>query len=303
MGSLLLIVACMGGGMLLQRLRLPKELPRWLTKTVIYVALPALVLEKIPPLQLEQEYLLPILMPWLVFSLAWLVFSNLGRRWGWDRKTKGGIIMTCGLGNTSFIGIPVMQALWGAAGVEIAILADQPGSFACLSTAGIVAASWYAGGEVSAKAIIQRLLRFPPFLAFIGAFVLNLLNMPAAGIALTVLHWLGMLVVPFSLLAVGLQLEVKGLFRPRKEVWIGLSYKLLLAPLIIFVLYILLLQQRGLMAIGSVMEAAMGPMVTASLIAEQFGLNPPMVRQTLSLGILLSFLTLGLWYGFLILMV
>jgi predicted permease len=297
MGSLLLIIACLGGGLLLQRLRLPQGLPKLLTKTVIYVALPALVLEKIPPLQLQEEHLLPILMPWLVFSLAWLGFSVLGRRWSWDRNTKGGIILTCGLGNTSFVGIPVMQALWGAAGVEIAILADQPGSFACLSTAGIVAASWYAGGEVSATALIRRLLRFPPFLAFIAAFALNLLEIPVEGTPLTLLHWLGMLVVPFSLLAVGLQLEIKGLFRPRREILIGLSYKLLLAPFIIFVLYILLLQQRGLMAVGSVMEAAMGPMVTASLIAEQFGLNPPMVRQTLSLGILTSFLTLAVWYG------
>ncbi len=297
MTGLLLIPACLGGGLLLQRLKPPVWLPRLLTHIVIYVALPALVLEKIPPLQLKEEQLLPILMPWLIFSMGWLGFSALGRRLGWTRSTKGGIILSCGLGNTSFIGIPVMQVLWGAAGVEVAILADQPGSFACLSTVGIVAASWYAGDEISPKAIARRLLRFPPFLAFIAAFALNLFNWVPQGMVLLVLHWMGMLVVPFSLLAVGLQLELKGLFRPQKEVWIGLGYKLLLAPLTIFFLYILLLQQRGLMAVGSVMEAAMGPMVTATLIAEQFGLNPPMVRQTLSLGILLSFITLALWYG------
>ncbi|MBW3544471.1 MAG: AEC family transporter [Bacteroidetes bacterium] len=295
--GLLLIPACLGGGLLLQRLSPPKWLPRLLTQTVIYLALPALVLEKIPALLLVEEQLLPILMPWLIFSLGWLGFSILGRKLGWERKTKGGIILTCSLGNTSFVGIPVMQALWGAAGVEVAILADQPGSFACLSTAGIVAASWYAGDEISPKALVRRLLRFPPFLAFVAAFVLNILQWTPQGALLQILRWLGMLVVPFSLLAVGLQLEVKGLFRPQQEIWYGLGYKLLLAPLIIFVLYMLLLQQRGLMAMGSVMEAAMGPMVTASLIAEQFGLNPPMVRQTLSLGILLSFITLGLWYG------
>lgn len=300
MTGLLLIPACLGGGLLLQRLHPPQWLPRLLTQAVIYVALPALVLEKIPLLQLEEAHLLPILMPWLVFSLGWLGFSALGKKLGWERKTKGGIILTCSLGNTSFVGIPVMQALWGAAGVEVAILADQPGSFACLSTAGIVAASWYAGDEISAKAIARRLLRFPPFLAFVAAFGLNLLQWTPQGWLLQLLHWLGMLVVPFSLLAVGLQLTLKGLFRPRNEVWLGLGYKLLLAPMIIFVLYLLLLQQRGLMAVGSVMEAAMGPMVTATLIAEQFGLNPPMVRQTLSLGILLSFFTLALWYGVLV---
>lgn len=294
--GLLIIPACLGAGLLLQRLGSPGWLPKLLTQAVIYVALPALVLEKIPPLQLREEYLLPMLMPWLVFSVGWLGISALGKRLGWERSTKGGIILTCGLGNTSFIGIPVMQALWGAAGVEVALLADQPGSFACLSTAGIAAASWYAGGAVSFSSIVERMLKFPPFLAFVLAFALNLLHWTPEATLLQILHFLGMLVVPFSLLAVGLQLQLKGLFTLRQELLWGLGYKLLLAPLLIFVLYVVVLQQKGLMAVGSVMEAAMGPMVTATLIAERFGLNPPLVRQVLSLGILLSFLTLALWY-------
>ncbi|WP_225000057.1 AEC family transporter [Cesiribacter sp. SM1] len=297
--SLLIIPACFGGGLLLQRFGSMAGLARLLTKIVIYVSLPALVLEKIPLLQLNEQQLLPILMPWLIFALAWLGFSALGRKLGWERKTKGGIILSCGFGNTSFVGIPVMNALWGAAGVEVAILADQPGSFACLSTLGIVAASWYAGDTISPQSLVKRLLRFPPFLAFVAAFAMNALNVAPQGIILQILHWVGLLVVPFSLLAVGLQLEVKALLRPQKEILVGLAYKLLLAPLLIFILYLFILQQRSFMAIGSVMEAGMGPMVTASLIAEQFGLNPPMVRQTLSLGILLSFLTLALWYGLL----
>jgi malate permease and related proteins len=296
MMSLLIIPACLGGGLLLQRLGTPAWLARVLSQAVIWVALPALVLEKIPALQLEEEHLLPVLMPWLVFAVGWLGFSYLGRRAGWDRPTKGGIILTCSLGNTSFVGIPVMQALWGAAGVEVAILADQPGSFAALSTVGIAAASWYSGGRVSVGAIAARMLKFPPFIAFVLAFILNVGGWVPEGLGLQLLHYLGMLVVPFSLLAVGLQVELKGLFNPRQEIWLGLSYKLLLAPLMIFVLYMLLLQQRGLMAMGSVMEAAMGPMVTATLVAERFGLNPPLVRQVLSLGILASFVTLVFWY-------
>ncbi|EMR04364.1 AEC family transporter [Cesiribacter andamanensis] len=294
--SLLIIPLCLGGGLLLQRLAPPAWLPRLLSLAVINVALPALILEKIPILQLQEEHLLPVLMPWLVFSVGWLGFSYLGRRAGWERTTKGGIILTCSLGNTSFVGIPVMHALWGAAGVEVAILADQPGSFAALSTVGIAAASWYAGGRVSVGAIAARMAKFPPFIAFVLAVVLNMAAWAPQGLLLQGLHYGGLLVVPFSLLAVGLQVELRGLFRPRREILMGLGYKLLLAPLMIFVLYMLLLQQRGLMAMGSVLEAAMGPMVTATLIAERFGLNPPLVRQVLSLGILLSFFTLVFWY-------
>lgn len=299
MNSLLIIPSCLGGGLLLKKLGLPVSAARLLTKLVIYVCLPALVLEKIPYLALKPAYALPMLMPWLIFCLAWLLFSWLGRKQNWPRPSKGSVILTAGLGNTSFIGIPVMQAIWGTAGVEVAILADQPGSFACLSTLGIIAAGWYSGEKVSTLGLMRRVLSFPPFLAFLLAFSLNFLQLPPQGLLLDALHGLGSLVVPLALLAVGMQLNLSSFKPVQKYTRFALGYKLLLAPFLIFLVYVLIMRQTGLMAKGSVMEAAMGPMVTATLVAEAYALDPPLARQILSLGILLSFLSLPLWWAIL----
>jgi predicted permease len=46
----------------------------------------------------------------------------------------GCLILTAGLGNTSFLGFPIIEALYGQEGMKTAILVDQPGTFVVLST-------------------------------------------------------------------------------------------------------------------------------------------------------------------------
>lgn len=296
MNSLLIIPLCLVGGWALRRMGMPQTWAKYLTNMVIYMALPALILAKIPAISFKTQFLLPMLMPWLLFILAIGLFWFLGKQHAWPKATVGGITLTAGLGNTSFIGIPVMQAIWGDAGVQVALLADQPGSFACLSALGIIVASAYSGSRLSVKVIGSQVIKFPPFLAFIFAFGLGIANWQFSGTVLQILNFLGSLVVPIALIAVGLQLSIAAFRNWPKPVQYGLVYKLVLAPLLIYVLYILLLKQNDLLAKGSVIEAAMGPMVTAALVADVYNLNSRLVYQLLSIGILLSFLSLPLWW-------
>lgn len=297
MDSLILLVCCLTLGLLFRGSKaFPEKAYLSLNSFIIYAALPALVLEKIPAIPFSGDVLMPVLMPWLLFITAIAFFAWLGHLLGWSRQTIGCLTITCGLGNTSFVGIPVMQMIWGEAGVQIAILADQPGSFAALATLGIGTASYYASGKSSLKEILLRVFRFPPFLAFLFALLLNQAGWSMPELFSYTLHTLGQMVVPLALVSVGMQLKPGW---PGKQwslmAW-GLGYKLLLAPALIFFLYIGLLGNHSLMSYGSVMEAAMGPMITAAIIATNFGLKPELVGRMVGFGIPLSFLTLSLWY-------
>lgn len=297
MENLLLLVCCLGLGILFRQSRLlPENAYLSLNGFVIYAALPALVLEKIPAIPFSGNVLYPVLMPWLIFGLSIPFFAWLGKRKGWSRQTIGCLTLTAGLGNTSFVGIPVMQMLWGEPGVQVAILADQPGSFAALATLGIAVASYYASGTSTLKDVLLRVVRFPPFLAFVLALILKGGDWQLPEITHFTLSRLGSMVVPLALVSVGMQLKASP---PGKELgklaW-GLGFKLLLAPALIFALYILVLGNKSLLSQGSVMEAAMGPMITAAIVATNFGLDPALVGRVVGLGIPASFLTLPLWY-------
>jgi predicted permease len=78
-----------------------------------------------------------------------------------------------------------------------------------------------------------------------------------------------------------------------------LGYKLLLAPGLIWLLYVVILDVTGTVTQVTVFEAAMAPMITAGIIAIDHDLEPRLVTLMLGIGIPLSFVTLHLWHRFL----
>ena len=113
-----------------------------LNSFVLWISLPALILVQVPAL-LENtpwgpELLIPASMAWIQLLLAWALFSALGRWLNWPRTQVGALLLVAGLGNTSFVGYPILDAYFGPAGVRIGVLTDQPGSFLALSTLGLV---------------------------------------------------------------------------------------------------------------------------------------------------------------------
>jgi len=94
-----------------------------LTWWVLNVALPALVLELIPRVTFDPQLWFLVASMWLTFAGAWLLFGVLGARLGWSRQRIGALILVCGLGNTGFMGYPLLQALRGREGLALAIVA------------------------------------------------------------------------------------------------------------------------------------------------------------------------------------
>ena len=70
----------------------------------------------------------------------------------------------------------------------------------------------------------------------------------------------------------------------------------MLSPVVFWVLYVALFQQRGEMVHITLLEAAMAPMITAAVVANDFELDGEMANLMVGLGIPLSLLTVPLWH-------
>ena len=242
------------------------------------------------------QVLFPVMVPWLNVILAVLFFSFLGKKMKWSKTLIGALIMCAGFGNTSFVGIPVIQSLYGESGLTTVMLVDQPGSFVALSTLGITIASFYSGDKIGIIQIIKKIIKFPPFIAFVIAVILNIINVTIPIAIDEVFAILGATTVPLALVSVGSQLRWQKLDHDSKPLFWGLLFKLILFPACIFILYFVILKQRGEMIEIAFLESAMGPMVTAAIIASAHRLEPKFCNLILGVGIPLSFLTLTLWY-------
>lgn len=287
-------------GIVLQRVkRFPTTTYKVLNKIVIYVCLPALALYFIPKIHWNNQLLFPIGVAWIGFVVSFLLFHFLGKKYGWSKKLTGCLILTAGLGNTSFLGFPIIEALYGQEGMKTAILVDQPGTFVVLSTLGILVATMYSKGEPNGFHIFKKIMLFPPFITFILACLMNVFNFDFHEWIQFILQKVGSGVTPLALVSVGLQLR----FESRSQHWrflgLGLLYKLILTPALIYVLYVLILNQNAKAMEVAIMESAMAPMITASILATTHGLKPRLSSMMIGFGIPISFITLAFWYFFL----
>jgi predicted permease len=218
----------------------------------------------------------------------------IGKIFNLSKATIGCIILACGLGNTSFFGYPFLTYFYGADSIRYAIFVDQPGSFFVMSTFGVLIAVLFSSGNFNLKEIAIKLFSFPPFVVFLISLFLP--PMFVVGKTLDVLNFIGSFMVPLAMLSLGLQFKLKLSEIEWESFFAGLAYKLLLAPLIIYVLFYLILKKQGEIYAVSVLECAMPPMITSSIIASEYGLDEKLAGILPTLGILLSIPTLAFWY-------
>ena len=290
-----MVFAWMGAGLVLRRAHAPARAFVLLNRFIIWISLPATILLALHGLRWEPSYWVPVSMAWTVFLVATAFFVAAGKVFGWSSRTVGALVMTAGLGNTSFVGFPLLRALYGEGAMPVAVLTDQLGSFLVLSTLGLIAASYFSSSRASPAAVLGRMARFPPMWALIAAVFLRPLRF-SAGVE-AALH-LGMKsLIPMALISVGgaLRFDRARLMRERTPVFIGLLYKLTLAPLGMALVLVAVLHQRGHAVRITLLEAAMGPMITGAIVAEEYGLDAELCSLMVSVGVPLCLITVPLW--------
>lgn len=297
MSNLILLFLCLFLGFFLSKTKLfPENGYVALNAFVINISLSALSLYYIPKITLSFEVIFPVAVAWLNIFLAIAFLAVLGRRFNWSKAVIGALIMCAGFGNTSFVGIPVIQSLFGENGLKTVMLVDQPGSFVALSTVGIVVANSYSGTKSPVLEILKKIIRFPPFIAFSVAVIFNIFSLQIPTALDEVFSKLGATTVPLALVSVGSQLKWQQPGEYSRPLFWGLFFKLILFPAFIFVLYFIILKQRGETVEIAFLEAAMAPMITAAIIASTHRLEPKLCNLMVGVGIPLSFLTLAFWY-------
>lgn len=297
MDKLFLILIFLLLGLLLQRVKLlPHQTAQYLNKYLIYLVLPMLSLRLIPEISLDSSLLMPASVAWISFGLSWLLFGSLGRIYRWSSSLTGCLIITAGLANTSFVGFPIVQALYGEEALKIALIIDQAGSFIIVSSLAIIVASIHAKEKSRKRDISRKILTFPPFTFFVLALVMNLSGLRVPSELDFFIDLVAMTLTPVALIAVGLQLKVNFQAIKSTYLWLGLGYKLVIAPLVMLLLFGWILGAEGLAFQVSVIEMAMAPMITGSIIAITHDLEPKLASLLVGVGIPLSFATVGVWY-------
>lgn len=299
MEPFVLIAFFVGLGIFFQRVEaFPPQTVQVLNIFALYVSLPAVILLKVPQISLSGELFIPIAVAWGALLLTAALVFLAARIMQWPRTVTGVLLLVIPLGNTSFMGVPIVSALFGEDGLRHLIIYDQFGTMLIFATYGSLILAFYGkDGSVSMRGIARRALLFPPTIALclgltfvsIGSYpplVENLLKVAAGTLT------------PLIMTAIGLQLRLRLQSTLHGPLAFGLGVKLVVAPLAA----LLVLRWCGVDSLAgdvSIIEAGMPPMVTAGALAIIAGMNAELASALIGLGLLISFATLPLLYGLL----
>lgn len=294
MANFILIAVCILAGLLLRRSgKLPQDPHKAVNAWLIHLALPAVSFKYLPHIVWSSELLVPLLAPVLVFIVGFIFVKLYCLRKALDQPTTGGLLLMACLGNTGFIGFPLVAAYFGDQQISTAVMCDQS-TVLLFSTIGAVIAVRASGTkDVVFSDIVKRLVRFPPLIGCALALTVpHLIDISSldgffATIASTT--------APLALFSVGMQLKFEGWTQDGSVVASVLFYKLILAPALALGA-VLLLHLKGPATEVSVFQMGMPSLLSAAVLANECNLNPTLVNRIVGIGIVAGLATTGLWF-------
>jgi len=299
MENLLYLVILLALGNISRRVpAFPDNTPNVLNQFVIYISFPATVLLKINGIDIRADLMILAMMPWMLVFLSIFFVRMISKSLNWDGRLTGAVMLAVALGNTSFFGFPVITAFFGEDSLGYAIIYDQLGTFIALATFGTIVVSVYGSSQkVSCKAILLKIIGFPPFIALVAGFLLMNVSFPE--MLTTILEGLSATLVPLVTFSVGAQLKFRQPLSNITPIFITIFLKMIISPLIVF-LVLLFTGIHGQVFQISVFEAAMPSMVMAGVLASAGNLKAEVANAAIGYGIIFSFVTLPVFYYILI---
>ncbi len=278
-------------GWLVKTIRpVPTVVTAWADKYVLQVALPAVIIAKISRVTFDADVVLPIAVAWSVMLVAivWVLIAS--RLMNWSRSVTGALLLVGVLGNTSFLGIGMVESLLGSDHLASAIAYDQVGTFVGLALWGSFVASTYGAGESGWRPILNRLSRFGPFLALLASLVFRVIELPDD--VYSILNGIGKTVAPVAMCALGLRFTLSVDRTVRVPAICGLLAKMVIVPGLVFLVAVVTASPQDLAWSTSILQSAAPPMVTAGVVAVGAGLSGELVAYMVGIGTLVAFVSL-----------
>lgn len=261
---------------------------RVLSLLLVYVLVPALVLNGIRTSQMQPDVLLRmgVLMLTLVsiLTVIGLVIAAVGR---WDAKKRGAFMLTTLMMNAANYGVPVNRFAFGPIGEQTAIV-----FYVLNNLIGNVIALGFASGGRSVALALRSVLKVP---IMYGAVIGLLLNLFDVALPLPLERSLTIVAegtIPAMLFLLGLQLAHTPLRGRLRLVIVGCVVRLVISPLIALPLaYLGGLQ--GAMLATFVVQSGMPNAVLANAIAAEFESDREYVALMTFVSTLASTVTLS----------
>jgi malate permease and related proteins len=261
---------------------------RHVSKVLFYIFSPALVFTLIqrhitPEIPLLRMTIITVSTMLLVALLVFLIARALG----YSREMTMAMVLPAMLLNTGNMGIPVTLFVFGVEGLAYGTVVTIITVIMSYSAGVIVASLGKADIKTSLLSLVKLPMLYGVLLAVLMYFTGWSLPLPVG----RAVDLMADAAIPTMLVLLGMQLQKANLRENIRALFISTSARLVAGPLIMLGLSSLIGMQ-GLVQQVSILQAGMPGAVTATVLATEYDTNPEFVTAAITIGTVLSPLTL-----------
>jgi len=300
------LVGWVGLGLILGY-RLPKTLPLYLGKFLFWVGVPFSITVFLRQADLSGHVWVAPAVAWTAIALGaglswiWIKGNSLDQGLTlqkrqklsvWSKPTQGSFLLAAMVGNTGYLGYPVILALVGTKYFAWAIFYDTLGSTLGAYGLGAMLAARFGMSNQSHHLLLLAVLKNPALWSFwIG---LGLRSVSLSHNIEQILHIGAWAVVALSLLLLGMRLSQITSWRSVNRASVSLSIKMLIVPIMVGI-GLPWFGVTGWPHLVLVLQSAMPPAFATLVLAEAYELDRELTVTALAMGSIAILLLLPVW--------
>jgi predicted permease len=287
------------------------ETRNFLSKTVYYLALPALILRGILSSDFENTFRLRLVAHNLIVTGSVFIVTFAAAFLIKNAYKRGAFNMSCFRSNQGYMGLPIVNSFYGGEAVSKAAVVNSIDSPAVIIISVLALELFKKKASVNSngfKGVIPKLLHrllgalTNPFLlsAVIGLGA-SYFKVPVLNISVIdeFLRIAGDMAMPLALLSIGCSIDVKHLKENLRLVLAGSVIKLVLMPVIAFVFGYFVFKFRGIELGLTVMLPAMPTSVSSHIMAVEMDTDDELMATAIGFSTFASVVTVSVLQYFL----
>ncbi|PAF52660.1 AEC family transporter [Helicobacter sp. 13S00477-4] len=212
-----------------------------------------------------------------------------------DTNTAIAMSFLATLGNTLFLGVPLVQGALGQEYANKAILYDQMCTAIPLAILTPFIMSLGGKGNFTFRAIIMRLSQNPLFLALIIGLIFKTIPFPIKEWIFIPIKQLGACATPVALFAIGVQISLGDIKTEWKNTFFVLFWGMIIVPALVFCFIKLSGMDYNNDWRMALLESAMPPLISSAAVIMRSGLNSKIAVSSIAFGIFASSLSIPIW--------
>jgi len=261
---------------------------RSLGRVVFYVFSPVLIFDLLIQNRLKLDEAIGVItLTICIVTLMGLITFVMGKLFKLERAALTSILITTMFANTGNYGLPLVSFAFGEQALSYAGIYFVTTTF-LFYTLGVLIASL---GHMNLKDAALGLFKIPTMYAVLLAILINTWQVQIPSPVARAIQLAAGGTIPLMLILLGVELTRVQLSGSMRAMQLSVSLRLLIAPLIALLLAALF-GISGHARQGSVTEASMPSMVSATVLATEYQLDSKLVTAIVFISTLLSPLTL-----------